>query len=120
MYRDTSTYTTYILRTMNIKNILTLALAIGAAVSVQATNVGVLLGRSGHNKEWYHEFDKLGWDVSRYECTPDGMKNFAESSASLDFVLVPPLTPPPVPPVVPPLVEPPPEGPDGVCPFVSP
>ena len=76
---------------MNIKNILTLALAIGAAVSVQATNVGVLLGRSGHNKEWDHEFDKLGWDVSRYECTPDGMKNFAESSASLDFVLVPPL-----------------------------
>ena len=68
-----------------------LALAVTAAVSAQATSVGVLLGRSGHNTEWDREFDRLEWDVSRYECTPEGMKEFGRSSASLDFVLVPPL-----------------------------
>ena len=73
-----------------MKKIIAIGL-MGAAVSAQATNVGVLLGRSGHNAEWDLEFDKLGWDVSRYECTPEGMRDFAESSASLDFVLVPPL-----------------------------
>ena len=73
-----------------MKKIIAIGL-MGAAISAQATSVGVLLGRSGHNAEWDLEFDKLGWDVSRYECTPEGMRDFAESSASLDFVLVPPL-----------------------------
>ena len=74
-----------------MKKILAIGLMGLAAVSAEATSVGILHGKSFLDGEFDSDLDKLGWDVTRYACTPEGMKEFAETSASLDFVLVPPL-----------------------------
>ena len=74
-----------------VARIASLAALVAAGTLATAQNIGVLLGRSGHNSEFDSAFEKLGWEPTRFACSPEGMKDFTASINKLDLVLVVPL-----------------------------
>ena len=77
---------------INVKRWTAAAAVALVAANVSATNVGLLMGGpKAHNKEFDEAFASLGWTVSRYECTAEGMKKFVAEIDTLDLVFTPPL-----------------------------
>ena len=74
-----------------VARIASLAALVAAGTLATAQNIGVLLGRSGHNSEFDSAFEKLGWDPTRFPCTAEGMKDFTASVGKFDVVLAVPL-----------------------------
>lgn len=73
------------------KGLTTCAVAL-ASISAQAMDVGLLMGGAkAHNNEFDEAFEKLGWTVSRYEGTVEGIKRFTAEADKLDMVFTPPL-----------------------------
>ena len=65
--------------------------AVGLAFSAQATSVALLQGCGRHDNEWDAQFRKLGWDVARFKCSPEGIARFGKESGAFDMAMTPPL-----------------------------
>ena len=75
-----------------MKRLLFAVLCVCLAVTASAANIGLLLGETGHNKE----FDPIfathpHWNIFRFPCSKDGMQQLSRSLDKLDLVIAVPL-----------------------------
>ena len=75
-----------------MKRLLFAVLCVRLAVTASAANIGLLLGETGHNKE----FDPIfathpHWNIFRFPCSKDGMQQLSRSLDKLDLVIAVPL-----------------------------